>query len=100
MFFLTGNGILQDGYKGIGIYWAWDEESADAHWGRGGEFVTIAARIPAKAIDFKRMLLANIDSSTGINEAEITLKEGAQVELMYVITGSETIDLPSIKIGA
>jgi hypothetical protein len=73
------------GYKGIGIYWSWKQDAAEAHWGGGGETVVLEALIPLESINRERMAYANMSMSTGEEECEITLKEGQPVEVLKVM---------------
>jgi hypothetical protein len=69
-------------HNGIGVYWAWDEERAFAHWareGKGGEIVVVHAEAPLSSIDIKATLLFNMNPSFGRDEAEIRLKNKAKV---------------------
>jgi hypothetical protein len=75
-----------DGLKtqGVGIYWAFDENRADAHWGEFGvgyQKYILRAKVPETVVDWRRTILANIDPSTGDDEAEVTLIPGSRFEL-------------------
>lgn len=75
-------------YEGLGIFWAWDEDRAQCHWGsgRGAGNVTVNARVPFSSIDPYVTLVLNLNPSLGKDEAEIRLKEGADLEVLGVDT--------------
>jgi hypothetical protein len=65
--------------KKIGIFWSWDENSAEAHWGSfgpGTEEILLQARVGKDDIDWEGTFEANMDPATGEEEREIRLKEG------------------------
>ena len=65
--------------KGIGIYWSWDEGTAEAHWGRfgnGAVEVLLRAQVSENDVDWEGTIIANLDPSLGEDEQEIRLKPG------------------------
>jgi 2'-5' RNA ligase/GNAT superfamily N-acetyltransferase len=71
--------------KGIGIYWAYEEDAAEAHWGSfgdGSSEYTIEAQITEDAVDWESTILANLSPATGEDEKEITLNPGAPVKIL------------------
>jgi hypothetical protein len=72
------------GYKGIGIFWAWNEKKAECHWGKGGNYVTIVATVSISSIDFPRTVYLNLNPALGEDEAEIRLKEHATVKILRI----------------
>lgn len=68
-------------FKGLGIYWTWEEDSAICHWGMGqGEQIVLRGLVDEKSIDAYGTAMANLNVSTN-DENEITLKQGADVLL-------------------
>jgi len=74
-------GLQSIQYKGVGVYWSWDENAAECHWGTGGPSVTLHAVITENDVDWEGTLSANMMPSTGDEEKEVRLKEGTQFEL-------------------
>lgn len=74
-------------YSGIGVYWSWDKDVAEAHWAGKGDAVTLVGLVPLNAIDLEQTAFANMDVSTG-EEKEINVKEGAKIEIINVLDGN------------
>jgi len=74
--------------RGIGVYWADEEDKAECHWGHGGPCVVLRASVPSKSVDWKGTLFARCQPSLGEEEQEIRLLKGRSVH----VTG---IQLPS-----
>lgn len=75
------------GYSGIGVYWSWDHSKAEAHWAdskNGSELVEIFAKVAITDINWDETILLNLSPSLGIDEAEIRLHEGAQVDIIKI----------------
>jgi hypothetical protein len=71
-------GEYLEGYEGVGIFFSWNQDAAECHWGEGSETVTVKALIPYTSIDIKRTARANMSLSS-FEEEEITLKAGAKI---------------------
>lgn len=72
---------------GLGIYWTWDELSAQSYWAKDkGIEVIVGARIPCIDIDFYGTIWANM-VYFGRKEREIRLKEGKTIQIVSVFTG-------------
>lgn len=89
--FHVANGEAIEGYDGLGIFWSFDEKKAGCHWGSGSSGrshgdVTIHALVSVGDINVERTVMANLFASTGEEEAEITLKEGAKLEVIGIQT--------------
>lgn len=78
LFFVANETPLPE-YTGLGVYWSWNKEDAECHWGKGAEHVYVHALIPFESIDPYVMLTQNLRPSTGEDESEIYVKEGAKV---------------------
>ena len=73
---MISRGKYAAGYKGLGIYWAWDADKADCHWGSGSkDHVIVTCLVDASHIDVKDTLLKNLHPSLGEEEAEIRVKD-------------------------
>lgn len=69
-----------------GIYWSWDKDAADAHWGdfSDGNFKwRMAGVINAKDVDWTSTLAMNVQPDYK-DEKEIRIKDGAPVKLVGV----------------
>lgn len=76
--------------KGMGIYWTWDFKTAECHWGTGrGLQVILTGLVGIASIDIPQTVLSNFQPSTGEEEKEVRLKEGAPV-LITNVSFSET----------
>jgi hypothetical protein len=73
-----------EGYKGLGIYWSWDADKADCHWGNGKTKVYVYGLIDPRDIDYRQTALLNLDYATDFMEAEIRVKDGASIEVLSV----------------
>jgi GNAT superfamily N-acetyltransferase len=84
--------------KGVGVYWAWDEEAAQPHWGYGegaGSVVyTLKAQVGERDIDWKGTIWANLDPNIGDEEKEIRLKEKCHPVLVAWRRGNEEWQVP------
>lgn len=80
------SGLPMPKFKGIGVYWSFDRDSAQAHWGNGSHEHTVLmkGRVDLSDIDFKTTILLNLHPSLGEDEAEIRLKAGAKVEVVAI----------------
>ena len=73
--------------KPVGIYWSYDEHSADCHWGKyEGDTVrvTLKARITPGIVDWRSTMRLQLDPSTGDEEKEVRLIEGARLVITEI----------------
>lgn len=71
-------------YSGIGIYWSWDKEAAEPHWGYDqGEEILLIGKITEDSINVEQTLLQNMSLSDW-EEKEITLLDNAKVKIIGV----------------
>jgi len=68
----------------VGIFWAWNQDLAECHWGEGPQEVLVKGRVRLSAIDIPETLLKNLDPGLGEEESEILLKKGAPVEILAI----------------
>jgi len=69
-----------------GIYWSWDEQAADAHWGsfNNGQIKwMIEGSISEHDVDWLQTLAMNAQPSYQ-EEREVRIKEGADVKILRV----------------
>lgn len=72
------------GYEGLGIYWSWDRDKADCHWGKGSNKIYVHAKVSLDDIDYRQTAFVNLDYASEFSEAEITLKPGSEVEAAII----------------
>ena len=79
-------------WKGVGVYWAWDFESAASYWGEDGDEVVIESEVGCDDIDFLETVKAFLVYSGSMlkrydeeaDENEVRLKEGRKILLKSV----------------
>ena len=77
----------------VGIYWSYDEQSADCHWGKyEGETVrvTLKARITPGIVDWRSTMRLQLDPSLGDEEKEVRLIEGARLIITEITVCDDT----------
>lgn len=75
------------GFKGIGVFWSWDKDQADAHWGYGKyakKKVLIEGLVSLNDINYKATARKNLNPALGTQEAEIEVKENAAITIIKV----------------
>lgn len=75
-----------DSSKHLGIYWSWDKNAADAHWGNfndGDVKWLITAKIPVSSIEWDTTLAMNASDDFS-EEKEIRIHENAPLEIINV----------------
>lgn len=82
--FLLINNVFMKDYNGIGVYWAWDKSKAEAHWSNGKHAISLKALLPYAAINQESTFLLNMSPSLGMEEAEIRLHDGEEIEVVSV----------------
>jgi hypothetical protein len=67
-------------YGGVGVYWTWDEKSAQAYWGdSSGHSITLHAQVSVDNVDWPETLTKNAGSLR--DEKEIRIKDTGAVLL-------------------
>jgi 2'-5' RNA ligase len=76
------NHLIEAG-KHLGIYWSWDENAAEAHWGDAAKKgdALIKSSIKEEYIDWKNTIYANMDLSLGEDEKEIRLFKNTSLKI-------------------
>lgn len=74
------------GLKGMGIYWSWDRDLAEAHWSEAKHAVLIKGLVDISNINYQRTALKNLNPALGVEEAEIEVKKGAPIIIKEVFS--------------
>jgi hypothetical protein len=83
--------------KHLGIYWTWDPDAAETHWGdyTKKSVALIEAEVPENGVDWNRTVRANIEPAIGDDEKEITLNKGVPLKIVSVeIDGKLVNNIP------
>lgn len=93
------------GYKGIGVFWSWDKNQAEAHWGHGKyskKLILIEGLVSLNDINYKATALKNLNPSLGEEEAEIEVKENAAITIVKVHSKEHNQDIwqGNVKLAA
>jgi hypothetical protein len=85
--------------KHLGIYWTWDSDSADTHWGDYSKpsKVLIEAEVPENGVDWEKTLITNVEPFTGDDEKEITLIKGVPLKILSVEMDGKLQDISNIE---
>jgi len=86
--------------KHLGIFWSFEEGTAEAHWGKFGSGqvkVKIKSITKEDYIDWKGTLIANMDPSIGEDEKEIRLARGTPIKIEEIEMDGKTLDIIPIK---
>ena len=89
------------GAQPLGVYWSWDEDAAEAHWGAHGEgHITylLAAGVDPRHVNWSNTIAANATRSTE-DEKEITIIDNAPVTLWAVYAYDPSNRLVELPIG-
>jgi len=73
------------GYKkGIGEYWSWEENAAEAHWGSGGKLFVMHGHVRPEDVDWEATVLKTIYNLK--EEEEIEIKSDGAIKLVGMST--------------
>lgn len=78
--------------RGLGQYWTWDKEYAEAYAGQGSNEWLISGLIDPASVDWVSTILANAHPATGQEEKEITIPEGTPVKVVGIEVDGEPVD--------
>ena len=85
----------------LGIYWSFDEDTAEPHWGYNNPEKQINALIKSsinqKYVDWFKTIRANLSLSTGEEEKEITLFKSTPLKISGISINGEEQDISKIK---
>lgn len=87
-------------HKHLGIYWSWDKQSAEAHWGKfgsGHKTIKLVSKIKEKYVDWQDTFELNINPTIGSEEREIRLFKNTPIKLDAIYVESKEIDISNIK---
>jgi len=69
-------------HNGIGVFWTWDADSAESHWGRGGELFILCAKTRPEDVNWIQTIYKN---GYDLNiEHEIEMKSGGIAKVIYM----------------
>lgn len=85
--------------KHLGVYWSWDPDSADTHWGDYNKksVALIEAEAPENGVDWEETLVANIQPMMGDDEKEIKLHRGVPLKIVSIEMDGKLADLTPIQ---
>jgi len=84
---LTGTG------KHLGIYWSWEEDAAEAHWGHGGgKYLTIKSSVREEYVNWEDTIMLNMNIDLG-DEKEIRLYKNTKLKIEDLEFDGKTVDL-------
>lgn len=65
-------------HGGVGVYWSWDQDKAEAYWGEsGGYSITLHGKVAVEDVDWSETLYR---SAYGLKEeCEIRMKDGSKI---------------------
>jgi hypothetical protein len=91
---------LSSQVKHLGIYWSWDQEGAEPHWGYNNTelpFTTIMeAEIDETSVDWYPTIRLNVEP-VSFEEKEIRLVKGAKINIISIKIDGNEIDLSEIS---
>jgi len=85
--------------KHLGIYWTWDPDAAETHWGdyTKKSVALIEAEVSENGVDWKRTIRANIEPAIGDDEKEITLNKGIPLKIVSIEINDRPIDVSQLQ---
>ncbi len=85
--------------KHLGIYWTWDPDAADTHWGDYSKksVALIEAEAPENGVDWEETLRINVEPFIGDDEKEITLNKGVPLKILSIEVDGNPVDISSLK---
>ena len=93
------NHLLKKG-KHLGIYWSWDENAAEAHWGSGNQKrITLKSNIKEEYVNWIDTIKLNMNISLGDEEKEIRLFKNTPIKIDEILNenNENLLDLPEHK---
>ena len=80
--------------KHLGIYWSYDTDKAEAHWGDGGVEYLLQSRVNARYVDWESTLTMNLHPTIGYEEAEVRLYKGTPLYIEAVWKNGVEVEVP------
>jgi len=87
-------------HKHLGIYWSWDEDAAEAHWGKfakGYKDILIVSKVKEKYVNWIDTFELNIHPSLGEEEREIRLFKNTPIKIERLYIKGKEVDISEIK---
>ena len=85
----------------LGIYWSWDENTAESHWGHGNHKLEIQLHslIHNSHVDWWDTILLNLNTALGDTEKEIRLFKNTPIQILKIIDTKtdEELDISTIE---
>lgn len=72
--------IIKGHHGGVGVYWSWEENAADAHWGSGGTEITLHGQVRPEDIEWEETLRKNVYDLK--DEKELEIGQNAAIKLV------------------
>lgn len=85
--------------KHLGIYWSWDSESAEPHWGYDSNSpftVIMQATVDETSVNWDETIQMNINPGY-TEEKEIRLVKGSKIQILSIKIDDKEIDLTEIS---
>ncbi len=84
--------------KRLGIYWSWDSNSADTHWGDASKpnVAVIEAEIHEKYVNWKTTLEMNMNPSMS-DEREVRLFKNTPIDIISITIDDKPVDISTLK---
>lgn len=84
--------IINNG-KRLGIYWSWNENSAEAHWADSSKSNTVVIKtsVSEKLIDWVETIQLNMNISLGEEEKEIRLFKNTSIKIEELYINGENV---------
>jgi hypothetical protein len=79
-------------FRNVGIYWSYEKNAADVHWGDGdGVEALLEGQVTRTAVDWESTLALNLSPSMGEDEKELRLFQNAPVRVTAVTIGGQSV---------
>lgn len=81
--------------KRLGKFWSWEKGAAEAHWGAGGDVVTVLLKTSVREeyVDWNQTIEANINPQIGEDEKEITLFKNTPIKIEALLVNDENVNI-------
>ena len=86
--------------KHLGIYWSFDSNSAEAHWGHNQNTpveVLIKSSVNEEYVNWVDTIMLNMNPQLGEEEKEIRLFKNTSIKIEQLFINNEEIDISKIK---
>tara|TARA_R110000796_G_scaffold58413_4_gene134879 strand:- start:30084 stop:30737 length:654 start_codon:yes stop_codon:yes gene_type:complete len=83
--------------KRLGMYWSYEQDAAEAHWGGAGKRIQLQTSINQSYVDWNQTILANIDPQIGEDEKEITLFKNTPIKIEKLMIDNGSVDVSGLR---